>query len=137
MHQPTALSTCPSCEEPLESGDLFCGACGYDLSAVPPPPDDHPTIVMNGAPGTAPSGGVAWPAAAETDSTATPAPVQVPGELPGLDSTGVPLSGQTAGGHRGGPATPPPPSTSPASPAAPTAPKGDLEPPPPAPAVGV
>ncbi|MFD4114518.1 protein phosphatase 2C domain-containing protein [Streptomyces niveus] len=132
MHQPTALSTCPSCEEPLESGDLFCGACGYDLSAVPPPPDDHPTIVMNGAPGAAPSGGVAWPAAAETDSTATPAPVQVPGELPGLDSTGVPLSGHTAGGHR---AAPPVPSAAPVAPVTPVAPTGDFELPAPAPAV--
>ncbi|MER6994933.1 PP2C family serine/threonine-protein phosphatase [Streptomyces sp. NPDC000410] len=43
MHQ---LSACPSCEEPLESGDLFCGACGYDLSAVPEPPQDHPTIAI-------------------------------------------------------------------------------------------
>ncbi|MFD4858280.1 protein phosphatase 2C domain-containing protein [Streptomyces atratus] len=44
--QETALSKCPGCEEPLEPGDLFCGACGYDLSAVPEPPQDHPTIAM-------------------------------------------------------------------------------------------
>ncbi|MFF1915500.1 protein phosphatase 2C domain-containing protein [Streptomyces sp. NPDC058239] len=44
--QETALSRCPGCEEPLEPGDLFCGACGYDLSAVPEPPQDHPTIAM-------------------------------------------------------------------------------------------
>lgn len=44
--QETALSKCPGCEEPLEPGDLFCGACGYDLSAVPAPPQDHPTIAM-------------------------------------------------------------------------------------------
>lgn len=118
MHRPTA---CPSCQEPLESGDLFCGACGYDLSAVPPPPDDHPTIVMNGAPGAAPSGAVDWPAAADSDSSATPAPVHVPGELPGLDSTGVPLSGPTAAGHH-----PAPP--------APATPAGDFELPAPAPA---
>ncbi|MCI3226118.1 serine/threonine-protein phosphatase, partial [Streptomyces sp. NP-1717] len=100
MHQPTALSRCPGCEEPLESGDLFCGACGYDLSAVPPPPDDHPTMVINGAPapagatsGAGSSGAVDWPAAADGDGTNTPAPVHLPGELPGLDSTGVPLSG--------------------------------------------
>ncbi|MFC7510898.1 zinc ribbon domain-containing protein [Streptomyces thermocarboxydus] len=36
MPQQAALSKCPSCEEPLESGDRFCGACGYDVSAVPP-----------------------------------------------------------------------------------------------------
>ncbi|MFD5817174.1 protein phosphatase 2C domain-containing protein [Streptomyces sp. NPDC127038] len=49
MPQPTALSRCPSCEEPLEAADRFCGACGYDLSTVPAPSPDHPTIAMNGA----------------------------------------------------------------------------------------
>ncbi|MDX3532082.1 zinc ribbon domain-containing protein, partial [Streptomyces sp. ID05-39B] len=44
-----ALPTCPSCAEPLDTGDRFCGACGYDLSAVPPRPDDTPTLTMNGA----------------------------------------------------------------------------------------
>ncbi|MFD4760114.1 protein phosphatase 2C domain-containing protein [Streptomyces sp. NPDC058439] len=44
--QETALSKCPGCQEPLEPGDLFCGACGYDLSAVPEPPRDRPTIAM-------------------------------------------------------------------------------------------
>ncbi|MEV6164154.1 PP2C family serine/threonine-protein phosphatase [Streptomyces sp. NPDC052052] len=44
--QSAALSRCPGCEEPLEPGDLFCGACGYDLTAVPAPPRDRPTIVM-------------------------------------------------------------------------------------------
>lgn len=77
MHQ---LSACPSCEEPLESGDLFCGACGYDLSAVPAPPDDHPTIAI-GTP-------VEWPAATGTDTAGTPAPVHLPGDLQGTDSGG-------------------------------------------------
>ncbi|MFJ5720018.1 protein phosphatase 2C domain-containing protein [Streptomyces sp. NPDC093149] len=94
--QETALSKCPGCEEPLEPGDLFCGACGYDLSAVPAPPQDRPTIAMtvpteNGAaarpaevrpdepggsgdfelaaPGPAPAS-----APAATSSTAAPAP---------------------------------------------------------------
>ncbi|WP_454344073.1 PP2C family serine/threonine-protein phosphatase [Streptomyces canus] len=58
MPQQTALSRCPSCEEPLESGDRFCGACGYDLSAVPARPDDSPTIALNGAPPGGP-----WPPA--------------------------------------------------------------------------
>ncbi|MGW2107323.1 PP2C family protein-serine/threonine phosphatase [Streptomyces sp. NPDC001948] len=44
--QETALSECPGCEEPLEPGDLYCGACGYDLSAVPAVAQDHPTIAM-------------------------------------------------------------------------------------------
>ncbi|MFB7913466.1 protein phosphatase 2C domain-containing protein [Streptomyces sp. NPDC056061] len=53
--QETPLSKCPGCEEPLEPGDLFCGACGYDLSAVPAPPQDGPTIASpdGGAPSTA------------------------------------------------------------------------------------
>ncbi|MEE1774180.1 protein phosphatase 2C domain-containing protein [Streptomyces sp. JV185] len=59
--QETALSKCPGCEEPLEPGDLFCGACGYDLSAVPPAPQDHPTIALtvpveNGAESSTESG---------------------------------------------------------------------------------
>ncbi|MBT1188441.1 zinc ribbon domain-containing protein, partial [Streptomyces sp. CJ_13] len=36
MHR---LSGCPSCAEPLEEGDRFCGVCGYALSAPPPPGD--------------------------------------------------------------------------------------------------
>ncbi|MFE7772922.1 PP2C family protein-serine/threonine phosphatase [Streptomyces sp. NPDC057445] len=82
MHQ---LAACPSCEEPLESADLFCGACGYDLSAVPEPPQDRPTVAV-GRP-------VEWPEADEADSSGTPAPVQQPGELPGTDSGGRPLPG--------------------------------------------
>ncbi|MFD7302599.1 protein phosphatase 2C domain-containing protein [Streptomyces pharetrae] len=37
-----ALTQCPNCAEPLEQGDRFCGACGYDLSAVPPLPQQPP-----------------------------------------------------------------------------------------------
>ncbi|MGW8952682.1 protein phosphatase 2C domain-containing protein [Streptomyces sp. NPDC055709] len=74
------LSACPGCKEPLESGDLFCGACGYDLSAVPAPPTDHPTIAM-GAP-------VDWPEAPEAGGSGLPAPAQRPGEVPGTDSGG-------------------------------------------------
>ncbi|MFF3246524.1 PP2C family serine/threonine-protein phosphatase [Streptomyces sp. NPDC002870] len=81
MHQPAAGSTCPSCAEPLETGDLFCGACGYDLSVVPAPPDDHPTIAI-GTP-------VEWPSATgRTDSSGAPAPAHLPGDLPGRDSGG-------------------------------------------------
>lgn len=103
-----AWSTCPSCTEPVESGDRFCGACGYDLTAEPQAGGDHPTVALNGAaaqaapdtpaPGrTAPDrpgadNAVAWPAAAGTDSAAAQTPVQHPGELPGLDSAGVQLS---------------------------------------------
>lgn len=34
MPQLDQLSACPSCEEPLEQGDRYCGACGTDLSAA-------------------------------------------------------------------------------------------------------
>ncbi|MBT2387965.1 protein phosphatase 2C domain-containing protein [Streptomyces sp. ISL-1] len=83
MHQSAAGATCPSCTEPLETGDLFCGACGYDLSVVPAPPDDHPTIAM-GTP-------VEWPTATGTDSSGVPASAHLPGDLPGTDSGGGPL----------------------------------------------
>ncbi|MEU8960690.1 protein phosphatase 2C domain-containing protein [Streptomyces sp. NPDC048491] len=54
MSQTHQLAACPGCEEPLETGDLFCGACGYDLSAVPEPPLDHPTIEMTSPVAAAP-----------------------------------------------------------------------------------
>ncbi|MEV4971730.1 PP2C family serine/threonine-protein phosphatase [Streptomyces scopuliridis] len=89
------LPTCPSCEEPLESGDLFCGACGYDLSVVPPRPDDRPTLVMNGPGPAEPEArvaGVEWPTVTGTDSSGTPAPLHLPEELLGLESSGSRLS---------------------------------------------
>ncbi|WP_345110510.1 PP2C family protein-serine/threonine phosphatase [Streptomyces drozdowiczii] len=56
-HQETALPRCPGCEEPLEQGDLFCGACGYDLSAAPAPAPDRPTVALV-TPGPAPAAAV-------------------------------------------------------------------------------
>ncbi|MFD4410108.1 protein phosphatase 2C domain-containing protein [Streptomyces sp. NPDC058466] len=93
MPQPTALSRCPSCEEPLEAGDLFCGACGYDLSAVPAPPADHPTVAMNGSSARPPSASAAvdWPVAPEIDSSDTPAPVHRATDIRGTDSGGTEL----------------------------------------------
>jgi serine/threonine protein phosphatase PrpC len=70
MSQMPQLSACPSCEWPLESGDRFCGACGYDLSAVPARPDDQPTITMNGSP--------APPGPPGTDRPVIPAPAAPP-----------------------------------------------------------
>ncbi|WP_033325109.1 PP2C family serine/threonine-protein phosphatase [Streptomyces yerevanensis] len=108
---PPALSKCPSCEEPLDSGDRFCGACGYDLSAVPAPPDDNPTITMNGTaptppypPPAAPS--VDWPIAPETDSSHRPAPVHVPSEIQGTDSAGHELPAHASGVRFDGPPHP-------------------------------
>ncbi|GFH34058.1 PP2C family protein-serine/threonine phosphatase [Streptomyces pacificus] len=81
--QQAACSKCPGCEEPFESGDLFCGACGYDLSAVPRPPRERPAV----ASGTR----VDWPEAplvSEAGGSGVPATPQRPGELPGTDSGG-------------------------------------------------
>ncbi|MFJ8883891.1 PP2C family protein-serine/threonine phosphatase [Streptomyces sp. NPDC102402] len=94
IHQQAPLPGCPGCEEPLDSGDLFCGACGYDLSAVPTPPGDRPTVAITvpaqgaAAPAAAP---VEWPPASETDSSDLPAPTHRPADLPGVDSGGKPL----------------------------------------------
>ncbi|MGW9525062.1 hypothetical protein ACWGSE_23620, partial [Streptomyces diastaticus] len=44
------LSACPSCEEPLEPADHFCGACGFDLSSVPEPPRGRPDAVSPDGP---------------------------------------------------------------------------------------
>ncbi|MER7191769.1 PP2C family serine/threonine-protein phosphatase [Streptomyces flaveolus] len=95
MPQQAAVSKCPSCEEPLESGDRFCGACGYDLSAVPARPEDSPTIAMNGAvpAPSSPPDGIA----------------QAPAGVPGTDSGGSPLPPPR-------PAAPPPPAAPPAAP---------------------
>ncbi|MEU3171994.1 MULTISPECIES: PP2C family serine/threonine-protein phosphatase [unclassified Streptomyces] len=105
MPQQAALSKCPSCEEPLESGDRFCGACGYDLSAVPAPPTDHPTIAMSprspgnsGAPGhgSVPSPGpaergVPRPPAAPPAARSAPVPPPAGPDWPTVrpDSSGV------------------------------------------------
>ncbi|MFD4347723.1 PP2C family serine/threonine-protein phosphatase [Streptomyces coelicoflavus] len=104
MPQQAAVRKCPSCEEPLEPGDRFCGACGYDLSVVPARPEDSPTLVVNGAV-PAPDG-VDWPVARDSDGHGRPAPVHAAAELPGTDSGGSPLP-------------PPPPPPPPAPPGAP------------------
>jgi serine/threonine protein phosphatase PrpC len=94
MPRQAALPKCPSCAEPVETGDLFCGACGYDLSVVPAPPQDRPTLTMTGS--GAPDDGADWPAAEPAGSEAPPA-AHRPADLPGTDSGGTPLSGQESG----------------------------------------
>ncbi|WP_370666547.1 PP2C family serine/threonine-protein phosphatase [Streptomyces sp. IBSBF 2507] len=109
MPQQAAVSKCPSCEEPLEPGDRFCGACGYDLSVVPARAEDSPTLAIHGVV-PAPDD-VAWPVARDSDGHGHPAPVHAAAELPGTDSGGSPL--------------PSPPPAAPASaPAVPAAPAG-------------
>ncbi len=90
MSQMPQLAACPSCEWPLESGDRFCGACGYDLSVVPAPPRDNPTLTMNGAAPPPPSASEAvpvdWPAAPAAGGPGTSPPVHLPDDIPGRDS---------------------------------------------------
>ncbi|MEV6836841.1 PP2C family serine/threonine-protein phosphatase [Streptomyces sp. NPDC051133] len=93
MPQQAAPAKCPSCAEPVEPGDLFCGACGHDLSVVPAPPQDHPTLTMTGS--AAPGDGVEWPAA-DPDGSGAPPEVHLPTDLPGTDSADTPLPGHAA-----------------------------------------
>ncbi|MYV40097.1 serine/threonine-protein phosphatase, partial [Streptomyces sp. SID1328] len=87
MPQQAALPKCPSCAEPLEPGDLFCGACGYDLSAVPAPPADQPTLTMTGAP----DGDVDWPEPEPATTGGTEPRTHRAADVPGTDSGGAPL----------------------------------------------
>ncbi|MEU9758721.1 PP2C family serine/threonine-protein phosphatase [Streptomyces sp. NPDC047987] len=110
--QETALPKCPGCEEPAEPDDRFCGACGYDLSAVPAPPCDRPTVALT-VPAVAdrPEGAggpedfeLAAPAAADTSATA-------PGTAGPPESAGS--SGATGASRTAEPSgiTPPPGTT--------------------------
>ncbi|MGW7439520.1 protein phosphatase 2C domain-containing protein [Streptomyces sp. NPDC054849] len=59
MHR---LSGCPSCAEPLEEGDRFCGVCGYAVTAPPPAASaDHPTLPIPQAPQPPPAPPAAGP----------------------------------------------------------------------------
>ncbi|MGV2916819.1 PP2C family serine/threonine-protein phosphatase [Streptomyces alfalfae] len=129
MSQMPQLSACPSCEEPLESGDLFCGACGYDLSAVPARPAASP----NGSAGF-PAPEEPWPAAPEVDSSDTPAPTHLPTDLPGTDSAGGELREPDEYPLPAPAAAPPLPAEAPAVPADVTDPRTAV--PDPAPAAG-
>ncbi|MFF7363074.1 protein phosphatase 2C domain-containing protein [Streptomyces sp. NPDC008125] len=91
IHQQAApLPACPSCAEPLEQGDLFCGACGYDLSAVPERPGDRPTMAITAPPPPPPAAPPAPPAppvphgapVPHASPGAPPAPAR-PGAVPG------------------------------------------------------
>ncbi|MFI5804517.1 protein phosphatase 2C domain-containing protein [Streptomyces sp. NPDC051561] len=91
MSQTHQLSACPGCEEPLETGDSFCEVCGYDLTAVPEPPGDRPTVAIGAhAPEESPDGPLAAPAP-NGQSTGRPTPdVSDPGFPDGTDHTVAP-----------------------------------------------
>ncbi|MFZ4190958.1 protein phosphatase 2C domain-containing protein [Streptomyces pseudogriseolus] len=88
MPQQAALSKCPSCEEPLESGDRFCGACGYDLSVVPARPVDEPTLTMTGVPPQTPWPSPAHPGTRPPGPAAPPPPATPPVPSPGTTPAG-------------------------------------------------
>ncbi|MFB9514640.1 PP2C family serine/threonine-protein phosphatase [Streptomyces purpureus] len=121
MDQLSARSTCPNCAEPVESGDLFCGACGCDLSAVAPAAPDRPTLAI-GTP-VPPPAMPGWPAAEERASGEPSA--QSAGDLPGTDSGGrdlqAPVRHDTPAGAADGdyPLAAPDPRTAEHSPAVP------------------
>ncbi|MFJ8213778.1 protein phosphatase 2C domain-containing protein [Streptomyces sp. NPDC096033] len=91
MHR---LSGCPSCAEPLEEGDRFCGVCGYALSAPPAPPDRTPTL-----PDPAPGGDLgAGPAVGGTPAWAGAAAAPArPGPGAGVTARAASRSGAPQG----------------------------------------
>ncbi|AIR98438.1 magnesium or manganese-dependent protein phosphatase [Streptomyces glaucescens] len=136
-----ALTQCPNCAEPLEQGDRFCGACGYDLSAVPPLPQQPPAPTAS-APvaGTHdPCPGVNAPARQVNGPVPTghaPAP-PVYGAAPAAGSPAPPVNGTvphpaTAEGlpAAAAPAGPPPPGGAGQGGWAPTGDAGHAGPPP-------
>ncbi|MFI1714218.1 PP2C family serine/threonine-protein phosphatase [Streptomyces sp. NPDC053513] len=112
------LAACPGCAEPLDSGDRFCGACGYDLSAVPSAEagPDRPTVAI-GTP-------VTWPDAPPREPGSLSTMTQHPGDLPGTDSGGRDLP--TTEIRTDGP-TPPEPVPASGSASASAASGGDFE----------
>ncbi len=83
--QPPAhgLDACPNpeCAEPVDPRDRYCGACGYDLTAVVTPPagEDRPTM---------PIAAPVWPEAPPREPGSLSTMTQHPGDLPGTDSGG-------------------------------------------------
>ncbi|MFI1454219.1 protein phosphatase 2C domain-containing protein [Streptomyces roseus] len=113
MHRP---SGCPSCAEPLEEGDRFCGVCGSPVSAASPPESrDDPTLPIPPLPAAppapaGPTGGyaLAEPAPGWGSVAAGSAPTLVgeadgwsvpsePAPAPGPEAAAVPPQGSSYG----------------------------------------
>ncbi|SES07040.1 Serine/threonine protein phosphatase PrpC [Streptomyces qinglanensis] len=126
MPQLDRLSACPSCAEPLEEGDRFCGACGADLAAAvqglaagrgtPPAPRREPTL-PDGFPAAAPPGQDVPPRPPVPPPPAAP-PQAGNGQAPPA------APGAPAGGPAGSAPVPPVPSVPPPPPPPPPAPTG-------------
>ncbi|MFE9562069.1 protein phosphatase 2C domain-containing protein [Streptomyces sp. NPDC006487] len=69
MHR---LSGCPSCAEPLEEGDRFCGLCGYALTAAAPTEPRAPERATAPAGPPSPARFAAEPASPGTPPAAGP-----------------------------------------------------------------
>ena len=76
----------------MESGDRFCGACGYALSALPGPSPESPTLTMNGTAGQLPAQApsVDWPTAAAAGGPQASAQVHPPADVQGADAPAAP-----------------------------------------------
>lgn len=140
----TGPSRCPSCDEPLEPGDNFCGVCGADpLAAAPTPPTEEDPI--DALPGGGRGRSYAPPPAG---SPYSPPPPAAETRLPETEASAAPAPGGTSGGggsdgaDRAGRAgkrdkadddyglpAPPPTPLSPAPPASPTPPAPTATPP--------
>ncbi|MDI6408123.1 PP2C family serine/threonine-protein phosphatase [Streptomyces albus] len=102
MPQLDQLSTCPSCAEPLETGDRFCGACGADLEAAVRARTANGTAAADGTPDRTP-----------TLPDGAPPP---PGPPPPVPDVALPHP------HDHGEHTPPPPPPPPGAPQPPAGP---------------
>ncbi|MGP3991088.1 PP2C family serine/threonine-protein phosphatase [Streptomyces sp. 3N207] len=146
MPQLDQLSACPSCAEPLEEGDRFCGACGADLEAAAaqgfaahrdaPPAPRTPTL-PDGLP-AAPAAGYGYPPppppppAAPPGAAAPPAQVQA-GAAAGPGQAFPVAPGEAVDGvaeQNPPPTTPPTPSTPAAAAAEPASAEPDFALPP-------
>ncbi|GAA3381235.1 hypothetical protein GCM10017750_42400 [Streptomyces racemochromogenes] len=108
MHRP---SGCPSCAEPLEEGDRFCGVCGYALSAAPPDADPTPTLPVT------PTAGATGRAGHEPPSAPPPAPAPAPPAA--APAPPVPAAAPVPPAQVPAPAVPPAPAAAPQTPPAP------------------
>ncbi|MEU5834181.1 protein phosphatase 2C domain-containing protein [Streptomyces diacarni] len=118
MPQLDQLSACPSCAEPLEEGDRFCGACGADLEAAARDLAAGAQDATQGRTPTLPDGLPTVPPPGQGGHASAPPPVPGPASAPPpvQGHASVPPPPPPPGwGH---PSAPPPPSAPPAQPGA-------------------
>ncbi|MET9854012.1 protein phosphatase 2C domain-containing protein [Streptomyces sp. NPDC006450] len=102
MHR---LSGCPSCAEPLEEGDRFCGLCGYALtSAAPTEPRAPEHRAAPAPPATPPTAGLGAPFAPAGSAPVDPPAPAGAGPAAQAGSTGRPTPAGGIPATRGRPA---------------------------------